>query len=149
MRLDHLLSKEHLPAPLVVGWVKGPAAREMFGVGVLVGGDTGEFVVGDGCRSSSVPSCRPGPWGLGGGWGRGVVVGRLGMVGTLLGPEGTTTPGSRPFLGGGGGGVGASGARHAWALYTVWWGCGFGWWPGRCPFLGLVGGWWVWVGRWL
>lgn len=43
MRLDHLLSKEHLPTK--VG--KEPAARECR-VGVLDGGDTGEFFPGNG-----------------------------------------------------------------------------------------------------
>ena len=47
MRLDHLLSKEHLPAK--VG--KEPAPTECVG-GVLIGGDTGEAAVGNGQRPS-------------------------------------------------------------------------------------------------
>ncbi|GIJ52455.1 hypothetical protein Val02_93410 [Virgisporangium aliadipatigenens] len=50
MRLDHLLSKEHLPAKAG----KEPALSECDG-GVLNGGDTGELLIGNG-RPSRVSS---------------------------------------------------------------------------------------------
>jgi hypothetical protein len=77
VRLDHLLSKEHLPTK--VG--KEPALPECGG-GVLNGGDTGEFFPGNGWGSSSTAIfgwCGTESW-----------CGWEGMESTLLGPEGTT-----------------------------------------------------------
>jgi hypothetical protein len=77
VRLDHLLSKEHLH----LKGCEGPASPGCGG-GVLDGGDTGEFFPGNG----RVLLVRPCVW-----WReRGVWCGWGGVVGTLLGPEGTT-----------------------------------------------------------
>lgn len=80
MRLDHLLSKEHLPPK----GGKEPATCECR-VGVLDGGDTGEFFPGNGRNLLVRISSGVVERGLWCGWG--------GADGTLLGPEGTTRGG--------------------------------------------------------
>ncbi len=76
MRLDHLLSKEHLPPK----GGKEPAPPECGG-GVLEGGDTGEFE----------PATAGGPSTRGVSLDGTVLLVRLGRAdSTLLGPEGTT-----------------------------------------------------------
>jgi hypothetical protein len=83
VRLDHLLSKEHLPAK--VG--EEPVLPECGG-GVLIGGDTG---VVDGRQRLALPSTAAlcGVW-----WERWWVGAADGWrEDTLLSPEGTTCPG--------------------------------------------------------
>jgi hypothetical protein len=60
VRLDHLLSKERLPAK--VGWSPCPAS---VGVGCSIGGDTGELAAGNGWFLLVQPSFGVvGAWGL-------------------------------------------------------------------------------------
>ena len=106
MRLDHLLSKEHLPTK--VG--QEPTAPEC-GVGVLNGGDTGLVNSGNGhgCSSTAHPSS--------GGWHGTSWLVRLEMaVNTLLGPERTSSL-SGFFL--------DRSARHGLVFHTAG-GAGFG-----------------------
>ena len=77
MRLDHLLSKEHLPPK----GGKEPAVR-VCRTGVLTGGDTGQSTPGNGRRSEYTPSSGVTENDRWCGWWM--------MMGTLLGPEGTT-----------------------------------------------------------
>jgi hypothetical protein len=79
VRLDHLLSKEHLPAK--VG--KEPAPSDCGG-GVLNGGDTGELFSGNGrleCVSASFRGCADNSKSWCGWWE---------VLNTLLGPERTS-----------------------------------------------------------
>ena len=80
MRLDHLLSKEHLPAKAG----EEPAAPGC-GVGVLDGGDTGESSPTTAIRGLVQPPFSFGGWVGGNGIGVRLVV----AVNTLLGPEKT------------------------------------------------------------
>jgi hypothetical protein len=139
VRLDHLLSKERLA---VGGGGQRPAVR-VCRVGVLVGGDTGEL---DLVRSGGVSTAW---WCCGaGGWESVAGVWLVMVVGTLLGPEGTTG-GSGPC-----GGRCPGGADALWGLLFR---CQA--WPGRhtvrvrCRVGGVVRGWvsavGLWVGCWL
>ena len=132
MRLDHLLSKERLA---VGGGGQRPAVR-VCRVGVLVGGDTGEL---DLVRSGGVSTAW---WCCGaGGWESVAGVWLVMVVGTLLGPEGTTggsgpLGGLVPGRGGCSAGVVVSVPGMAWSAYRsgalpCWW-CG--------PGLGVGGG---------
>ena len=140
MRLDHLLSKERLA---VGGGGQRPAVR-VCRVGVLVGGDTGEL---DLVRSGGVSTAW---WCCGaGGWESVAGVWLVMVVGTLLGPEGTTG-GSGPSVwglvpgrGGCSVGVVVSVPGMAWSAYR----------SGALPWGGVVRGWvsavGLWVGCWL
>ena len=144
MRLDHLLSKERLA---VGGGGQRPAVR-VCRVGVLVGGDTGEL---DLVRSGGVSTAW---WCCGaGGWESVAGVWLVMVVGTLLGPEGTTggsgpcggrcpggggapSGGDASWVGGDASGVVVSVPGMAWSAYRsgalpCWW-CG--------PGLGVGGG---------
>jgi hypothetical protein len=84
VRLDHLLSKERLPAPVWGG--SGARAPRMWGWGCSYGGDTGELLS---TATVVVSTARP----LRGWVGKAGAVGVGGGVGTLLGPEGTNPVG--------------------------------------------------------
>jgi hypothetical protein len=100
VRLDHLLSKEHL-ASTDAQEPNGPRVR----AGVLEGGDTGECTAGNGSGVSTTGAGAPGR-GCRCGAGKHAGCGWRWMMGTLLGPEGTTR--SRPRSG-----VGAGVGREA------------------------------------
>jgi hypothetical protein len=68
--------------------------------GVLVGGDTGEFTAGDGPGCEYGRRGRPPFGGCRCGWGKHAGCGWWWMVGTLLGPEGTTVRLSFSAVGG-------------------------------------------------
>ena len=87
MRLDHLLSKEHL-APRFIRRRPGPLLDVHASVGLMGGTLTSSALVQVATQVQLVPGF------VRGGWER--VVAGAGVVGTLLGPEGADASSDRP-----------------------------------------------------